>query len=557
MRHHLLGVPPILVAIVLSNASVAAGQSPSGPVWHDADIGDVGQPGGSTGSDGTIIVSGSGADIWGTADSFHYIYTSVPGDADLYVFVRRQSAAHPFAKAGLMIRESVSPASPNVLLDIKPDGGLEFMTRPITGPNTIFLDGAQPSYPLWMRLVRRGSYVGAFFATPAMCPSTAACYQWTQLGNWIPWNVGGTVLFGLAVTSHDTTSLNEAVVDVPRLFSLVPPWEQTDSYPDASPDSAWSTADGIFYVPAAGTDIWGVQDSFKYVNQPAFGADAAIIARVDREDFTHAFAKAGVMMRESLNPSAANVLLDVKPDSGIEFLARPAYGAQTQFLAGGYMPFPAWLKLVKSGDDISAYASNDGNSWILVGTTAVSLSPNGAAYTLGLAATAHDAEAPPWLLATFSHVSVSAATPSNLLLEPGFEGYGPPALGAPGWTSDRAIRVVSETAEPHSGRKNGACRQTAYADCGVYQDVVVSTGGRFSVSLFANSDRSGGLAGVDVNGANVASANVEPRGAGNYGSAYTFDFRANLGDTVHVWMYSPAIPGWMTLDDATLAFAGP
>jgi len=57
-----------------------------------------------------------------------------------------------------------------------------------------------------------------------------------------------------------------------------------------------------------------------------------------------------------------------------------------------------------------------------------------------------------------------------------------------------------------------------------------------------------------VNGAGVASRNVEVRGAGNYGAPYAFTFAANLGDTIRVWMYSPATPGSAVIDDVSLAF---
>ena len=552
----------VVVLLLLMAEARAMAQSGPLPAWFDADIGDVGQPGGSRQSDDTFNVSGAGADIWGPSDSFHFTYTNLDGDGDIWVYARSQTATNPFAKAGVMIRQSLDPGSPHVVLDVKPDGGVEFMERAYLGGTTFFLSGVSQTYPVWLRLSRRGQYVAAFISTPSMCQGMG-CYYWTMISNgWQLWQ-SGPALIGLAVTSHDTSSLNDAVLDFLDLRRLNAPWQQTDLYTPTQPDSAWTIpASGnqtdTFLVPAAGTDIWGTVDSFKYVWQPVFGDSAMIIARVLGEDyFDHPDAKAGVLMRESTNPSAASVVLDVKPDGGVEFMARPTYRADTTFVAGGYQLFPAWLKLVKSGDQFSAYTSGDGNAWAFVGTKTASLSPNGAAYAAGLAATTHDSSAPPWATARFDEVSLSGETPTNLLQEPGFEGYGPSDLGTPGWQSDRQITAISETAEPHSGQKNGACRQTSNADCGLFQDVVVPATGNYIVTLYANADRPGGLVGVNVNGATGASADVAVRGAGNYGAAYTLRVTAKHGDTVRVWMYSPATPGSQVIDDVALAFAGP
>ena len=50
-----------------------------GPFTHYADIGNVAAAGSSMGDDSLITVSGSGADIWGTADEFHYLFREITG----------------------------------------------------------------------------------------------------------------------------------------------------------------------------------------------------------------------------------------------------------------------------------------------------------------------------------------------------------------------------------------------------------------------------------------------------------------------------------------------
>jgi photosystem II stability/assembly factor-like uncharacterized protein len=141
----------------------------------------------------------------------------------------------------------------------------------------------------------------------------------------------------------------------------------------------------------------------------------------------------------------------------------------------------------------------------------------------------------------------------NLLTNPGFEASVVPAT-SPGWVSDtyRQSPARSETAEPHGGARNGACRTTTALDCGLYQDLTAPLTASFMFRLFANADRPGALVGVNVNGVGVASDNVEVGAAGNY-QEYAMELLAHAGDTIRVWIYSPAVPGAAVIDDASLS----
>jgi hypothetical protein len=60
---------------------------------------------------------------------------------------------------------------------------------------------------------------------------------------------------------------------------------------------------------------------------------------------TNPFAKAGVVFRDGTDPSAASVVLDIKPDGGVEFMARLCTGCERTYLGGATMTFPAYLVL--------------------------------------------------------------------------------------------------------------------------------------------------------------------------------------------------------------------
>jgi hypothetical protein len=105
------------------------------------------------------------------------------------------------------------------------------------------------------------------------------------------------------------------------------------------------------------------------------------------EDAADLFAKAGVMVRNGLTADAAFIILDIKPDGGLEFMARGSDGDCVMCLGGASVGFDAWLKLDRAGSTITASYSHDGSTWTPVGSTALALSTPPLA---GLAVTSHD-----------------------------------------------------------------------------------------------------------------------------------------------------------------------
>jgi hypothetical protein len=296
-------------------------------------------------------------------------------------------------------------------------------------------------------------------------------------------------------------------------------------------------------------------DAFRYVYQPISG-DGEIIARVASIEPTDPFAKAGVMFRLSLEPSSPHVLLNVKPDGGIEFLTRYVSGEPTAYLGGAVRAIPTWLKLTRAGSTFLASESSGGGSWIAIGSVDLPQPP--VDLFVGLAVTSHDTAA--LNTSVFDHVSVTTPLPAHNLLQGGtFEEYVPPAFDAPGWVSDSLFRQTpakSETHQPHTGTKNGACWTPAFLDCGMYQDVTAPVTGSYTFAVYGTSDREGGLIGVNLNASLAVSQGVTASGFGNY-VRYTMGFDAVAGDVIRVWMYSPATPGYVVIDDAAVRLNEP
>jgi hypothetical protein len=93
------------------------------------------------------------------------------------------------------------------------------------------------------------------------------------------------------------------------------------------------------------------------------------------------------------------------------------------------------------------------------------------------------------------------------------------------------------------------CRTTSL-DCGIYQEVVApveATTYGFAVS--ARTDHPGALVGINVNGTTIMS---QPVLVGGYQRYQVGTFKRNPGDVIRVWMYAPAVAGYVAIDDAVL-----
>ncbi len=73
------------------------------------------------------------ADIWGTADEFRFAYKQLSGNGSIIARVENIAHTDDWAKAGVMIRESLAAGSTHAMLVVSPASGLAFHRRPTTG----------------------------------------------------------------------------------------------------------------------------------------------------------------------------------------------------------------------------------------------------------------------------------------------------------------------------------------------------------------------------------------------------------------------------------------
>ena len=171
---------------------------------------------------GTYTMTASGEDIWANADEFHFAFKQVTGASTIIAKVESLDNTHPFAKAGVMIRDSLDADSRNVAVLITPENGVRFQYRSTTGGITdrYFEEGL--TAPQWVKLERTaGGLVRAYHSEDGV---TWSRFDLTQVSMDMP------IYVGLALTSHVTDLTGEAK------FSNI-------SFPDTSVEPQWTDQD--------------------------------------------------------------------------------------------------------------------------------------------------------------------------------------------------------------------------------------------------------------------------------------------------------------------------
>ncbi len=220
--------------------------------WQSQDVGATGLAGTSLYGSGTFTISGAGSDIWGTADAFQFGYQTLTGDGQIVARVTGVQNTNSLAKAGLMLRESVAADAAHVIIDLRPTGDIEFMTRPTTGGSTSWLSGAVHAAPVWLKLVRAGSNVTGYMSVDGSA--------WTQVGT-TSITLPSTIDAGLVVNSHDTSTLNTSTFDSVTVSSSgsgpgapgSPSPANAATGVNTSPTLTWTSSGATSYDVAFGT----------------------------------------------------------------------------------------------------------------------------------------------------------------------------------------------------------------------------------------------------------------------------------------------------------------
>ena len=159
---------------------------------------------------GTYTMTAEGTDIWDAADEFHYAFKTLAGAGTMEAQVLSIQNTDPWAKAGIMIRETLEAGSKFAAVYITAGSGCRFQARTdtdITATSDTTVATAEQTAitaPFWIKLDR--DFAGNFRAYYSSDGTS-----WQSM-SWSPQNItmSSNVYVGLAVTSHSSGVTCEA-----------------------------------------------------------------------------------------------------------------------------------------------------------------------------------------------------------------------------------------------------------------------------------------------------------------------------------------------------------
>ncbi len=173
---------------------------------------------------GTYTMTGSGADIWNAADEFYFAYKTLTGPGSIVARVDSISNTNAWAKAGVMIRETLDAGSKHAFALVSYSSGVAFQVRTSTDTAMTGTTETGIAAPHWVKVER--DVMGNFTVTHSTNGTS-----WTPVASAVPVNIPMTsnVYIGLALTSHDAALTCQAVFsNVTTTGNVSGQWQHQD-----------------------------------------------------------------------------------------------------------------------------------------------------------------------------------------------------------------------------------------------------------------------------------------------------------------------------------------
>jgi hypothetical protein len=187
----------------LSNQTSVLWTNDTTQIWSGADIGSPLLAGSDSLSNGIWTIAGSGTDIGGPVDQFHFVWQPLTSDGGISAQVLTQTNTNSRARAGVMLRQSTDPSAPFYAVVVTPQSGIFVLDRTKQGGGVHTVLIVAGTVPVYLQVQRTG--------TTFTASTSGDGVTWTPIpGSSATINVTGTLLAGMAVTSHTTTKVSTA-----------------------------------------------------------------------------------------------------------------------------------------------------------------------------------------------------------------------------------------------------------------------------------------------------------------------------------------------------------
>jgi hypothetical protein len=427
------GGPVVPVCPVVEGASDVADP------WKASFIGTTCQ-GQATLADGKLEVTAVGGDAWGASDSFTFVsqpFTEADGEITAKITGDDLVVA---SKIGVMFRSDEAPNAAMAFTYGTLGDGSQFLQRAedavATPVFSVGFSGPYLSSPVWVKTVKRGDQLSGFASRDGE--------HWLQLSTQKVTFKGDSILAGLAVAPNnageaahvrfeDITLVSPGETEVapipvdlepsasvePLSGSLEGSWKSVKLGAANAGDGFGAGDDGAFSITSVGADIWGKSDGAGFIYTPVSG-DFDFVAKVDALETYFEWAKAGIMLRASLMPDAANVnvvfaapgvdaMTGAKNVHGVCQQRRLKASTETTSNCVTFMAGSGFFKLSRRGQEVTGYVSRTGDDWFPLVTEKFAAADLPEAAYVGIAAANHQAAmaaAKPGT-ARFSHVALT------------------------------------------------------------------------------------------------------------------------------------------------------
>ena len=195
----------VIPLVVISTSAVAETAASVGMFDSHGDVGTVLHPGSAEydAAKKTYTISGSGENVWFSADAFQFVWKKVSGDVALTADISLQgSGGNEHRKAVLMVRQTLDADAAYADVALHGNGLTSLQYRDEKGVTTHEIQ-ANISAPKRLRLEKRGDYVYLWLA--------AEGGELKPAGASIRVPLTGEFYIGIGVCSHDKDVVEKAV----------------------------------------------------------------------------------------------------------------------------------------------------------------------------------------------------------------------------------------------------------------------------------------------------------------------------------------------------------
>ena len=223
-------------------------------------------------SNGVYTLSAVGADMWGNSDSMYYLYQTMGTNGQIVARVLGLQATNQFAKASVVLRETLGGLSRHAAMVYKQTNLMAFQWRDQNGRAARAPSSATAAGACWMKLVRNQDWVGGYYSSDGT--------NWTLLDWMVFKNLAPQVYVGLAASAHDIPGLNPATAQFDQLSTGPANWADTITVQEGNGDglAANYRNDSLLYLPGVTNEVdqevtyyWRHGPPYPFINSDSYG----------------------------------------------------------------------------------------------------------------------------------------------------------------------------------------------------------------------------------------------------------------------------------------------